>query len=66
MAHQPGPKGFDTGKPVNGRQLPCLVDTLGLIDLEVVKEKRAAFTGLPRRWGVEHTLAGLGNCRRLA
>ena len=36
-AHQPGPKGFDTGKPVNGRQRPCLVDTLGMIDLEVVK-----------------------------
>ena len=54
-AHQPGPNGFDTGKPVNGRQRPCLVDTLGMIDLEVVKEKGAGFTVLPRRWVVERT-----------
>ena len=64
MAHQPGPKGFDTGKQVNGWERPCLVDTLGLIDLEVVKEKRAAFTVLPRRWGVERIFAWRLNYRR--
>ena len=31
MAHQPGPKGFDAGKQVDGRERYCLVDTLGLI-----------------------------------
>ena len=31
MARQPGPKGFDAGNQINGRERHCLVDTLGLI-----------------------------------
>jgi putative transposase len=51
VASQPGPKGFDGGKAVNGRKRHVLVDTLGLIIAVIVTA-----ANIDDRVGLRHLL----------